>query len=77
MDKANNENIAHSLAAFMGEFRVTEHLKFDVAAVQVGIKTIFQEHIRKHEIQTQRSAPRRPNENPYEGSIRVVKRKCY
>ena len=31
----------------------------------------------KHETQTQKSAPRRPNENPSEGSIREIKRKWY
>ena len=77
MDKANNENIGHGLGSFISEFGVLEHLTFDVAAVQVVSKTIFQNHVRKHEIQTQRSVPRRPNENPSEGSIREVKRKWY
>ena len=61
MDKANNENIGHSLGAFISEFGVPEHLKFDGAAVQVGSKTIFQNHVRNNEIRNQRSSPRRPN----------------
>ena len=69
MDKANNENIGHSLGEFISEFGVPEHLKFYAAAVQVGSKTIFQNHVRKHEIRTQRSSPRKPNENPSEGYI--------
>ena len=77
MDKASNEKIGHSLGAFISEFGLLEHMTFDGAAVQVGIKTIFQDHIRNHDIQTQRSPPRRPNENPYEGSIQEVKRKWY
>ena len=77
MDKANNKNIGHSLGAFISEFEVPEHLTFDGAAVQVGNKTICQNHVRNHEIRTQRSAKRRPNENPSEGSIREVKRKWY
>ena len=57
------------------EFGVPEHLTFDCDAVQVVSKNIFQNHVRKHEIRTQRSAPRRPNENPSEGSIQEVERK--
>ena len=77
MDKTNNESIGHSIGEFISEFGVTEHLTFDGAAVQVVSKTILQNHVRKHEILTQRSALRRPNENPYEGSIWEVKRKWY
>ena len=77
MDKVNNENIGHSLSTFISEFGVPEHLTFDGAAVQVGNKTILHNHVRKHEIKNQSSAPRRPNKNPYEGSIREVKRKRY
>ena len=44
-------------------------------AVQVGSKTIFKNHIRKHEIQTQQSAPRRLNKNPPERSIGEIRRK--
>ena len=75
MDKANNENSGHSLGAFISEFGVPEHLTFDGAAFQVGSKNIFQNHVRKHEIQNQRSALRIQNENPSEGSIREVKSK--
>ena len=77
MDKANIKNIGHILGAFISEFGVQEHLKFDSAAVQVGSKTILQNHVINHEIQTQRSAPRRPNKNPSEGSIWEVKSKWY
>ena len=69
MDKANNENIRHSLGVFISEFGVPEHLTFYGAAVQVVSKTIFQNHVRNHEIQTQGSALRRPNENQSVGSI--------
>ena len=77
MERANNKNIGHSLGAFISGFGVPEHLTFYGAAVQVGSKSIFQNHVRKHEIQNQRSAPRRPNKKPYEGSIREVKSKWY
>ena len=61
MDKANNENIGHSLGAFISEFGVPEHLTFYGAAVQVGSNTILQNHVRKYEIRNQRSDPRIPN----------------
>ena len=77
MDKANNENIGHILGEFISESGVPEHLTFEGAAVLVGSKTIFQNHVKNHVIQTQRSAPMRPNENPSEGSVREVKRKWY
>ena len=77
MDKANNENIGHILGAFISEFGVPEHLQFDGAAVQVGSKTILQNHVINIEIRTQRSSSMRPNENPSEGSIQEVKRKWY
>ena len=50
MKKANNENIGHSLGVFISEFGVPEHQTFDGATVQVGNKTFFQNHVRKHEI---------------------------
>ena len=77
MDKANNENIGNSLGEFASEFLVLENLTFDGATVQLGSTTIFQNHVRKNDIQNQRSAPWRPNENPSEGSIWEVKRKWY
>ena len=74
MEKLNNEKIGHIIGAFISEFGLPEHLPFDGSDVKVGRKTIFQNHDRKHEIRTQRSALRRPNENPHEGSIWEVKR---
>ena len=67
MKKLNNENIGNSLGAFISKYGVPEHLNYDGAAVQAGSKTISQNHLRKHEIQTQQSAPRRTNENPSKG----------
>ena len=77
MDKSNKDNIRHSLGAFISKYVVTEHLTYDGEAVQVGSKTIFQNHVRKNDIQTQLSAPRRPNENPSEISIHEIKIKWY
>ena len=77
MNKANNEDIGHIIGAFISEYGVPEHLTYDGVAVQVGSKTILQNHVRKHEIQTQRSTPQIPNENPSKGSIRDIKIEQY
>ena len=77
MTKANNENVGHSLQSFVNDYGAPEHLTYDGAAVQVGRKTIFQAAIRKYEIKTHVSGPRRPNENPAEGAIREIKRRWY
>ena len=52
--KTNNNNIGNGICAFISEYGVPEHLTYAGASVQVGIKTIFQNHVRKHEIQTHR-----------------------
>ena len=61
MNKANTKNTRHSLGAFISECGVLEHLTYDCASVQVGSKTIFQNHVSKHDIKTQRLSPRRKN----------------
>ena len=67
MNKANNNNIGHSLGGFISKYVVPEHLTYDSAAVKVGRKTISQNHKSNNEIQTQQSAPQRPNENAPKG----------
>ena len=77
MQRANNENVGNSLNDFINDYGIPDHLTYDGAAVQVGSKTKFQETIRRSRINTHVSAPRRPNENPAEGSIREVKKRWY
>ena len=77
MESANNENVGQSLRSFVNDYGAPEQLTYDGAPVQVGKKTLFQQTIRKYEIKTHTSAPRRPNENPAEGAIREVKRRWY
>lgn len=77
MARANNENVGYSLQSFVNDYGAPEHLTYDGATVQVGRKTIFQNAIRKYEIKTHVSGPRRPNENPAEGAIREIKRRWY
>jgi len=71
--KANNEHVGQSLNDFIFEYGAPSHLTYDRAAVQVGAKTMFQDTIRRADIDYHVSGPRRPNENPAEGAIRDIK----
>ena len=75
MRRANNDNVGNSLNDCINDYGIPDYLTYDGAAVQVGSKTKFQETIRRSRINTHVSAPRRPNENPAEGSIREVKKR--
>ena len=77
LEKADNENVGNSMKAFVSDYGAPEHLTYDGAAVQVGNKTTFQKTLRRYEIKSKVSAPRRPNENPSEGSIRDIKKQWY
>ena len=46
----NIENIGHSLGVFISEFGVPEQMTVDNAAVQVGSKTILQNHVRNPKV---------------------------
>jgi hypothetical protein len=71
------DDIGQTLADFVSDYGAPEHLTFDGASVQVGSKTRFMDLIRRHEIKHHVSSPRRPNENPAEGSIRELKKRWY
>ncbi len=77
ISQVNNEQVGQSLNDFIFEYGAPSHLTYDGAAVQVGSKTTFQEAIRKANIQFHVSGPRRPNENPAEGTIRDIKMRWY
>ena len=77
MKAINGENVGTSLGNFIHEYGVPERLTFDGAAIQVGKSTKFMNYIRKHYIDYHVSSPRRPNENPVEGSIREIKKRAY
>ena len=62
---------------FIFDYGSPNHLTYDGAAVQVGKNTVFQDTIRKANIQYHVSGPRRPNENPTEGAIRDIKMRWY
>ena len=69
--------IGNTLKDFISDYGVPEHLTFDGALVQTGRNTDFMKTIKKYEIKHHTSSPRRPNENPAEGSIREIKRRWY
>ena len=77
MRRANNDNVGNSMNDFINDYGIPDHLTYDGVAVQVGSKTKFQETIHRSRINTHVSTPRRPNENPAEGSIREVKKRWY
>ena len=77
ISKVNNEQVGQSLNNFIFDYGAPSHLTYDGAAVQVGSKTIFQDAMRRANIQYHVSAPRRPNENPAEGAIRDIKMRWY
>lgn len=66
-----------SLLDFSHDFGVPAHLTFDGYSSQVGPNTLFMKTIRKYNIQHHVSEPRRPNQNPVEGSIRDIKIRWY
>jgi hypothetical protein len=74
---ATGDEIGHSLSNFIHDYGAPEHLTFDGAMAQVGPDTLFMKTVRRAEIKYHISAPRRPNENPAEGSIRELKKRLY
>ena len=61
----------------MHDFGAPAHMTFDGAQVQVGRKTMFQQLLHEFNIDYHVSLPRRPNKNPGESAIRVVKMRMY
>jgi hypothetical protein len=77
MTRATGSEIGQSLNDFIHDFGAPSHLTFDGAQAQVGSKTMFMKTIRRYDIRFHVSSPRRPNENPVEGSIREIKKRWY
>lgn len=74
LPRANGESIGQTLNDFIHDYGAPHHLTFDGAQVQVGRHTKFQQLLRRHNISSHISSPRRPNENPGESAICEVKR---
>lgn len=71
------DTVGDSYNSFALHFGVPEHLTFDGFSSQVGKNTKFFQALRRDSVDYHVSAPRRPNENPAEGSIRELKRRFY
>ena len=71
------DTVGNSLLDFIHEFGAPSMLTFDGAKEQFGKNTLFRKTLNKYKIPYHVSSPRRPNENPAEGSIREVKRRWY
>ena len=76
LDTTSN-TITDTLLDLVHEFGAPEKLTFDGAQSQVGRNTSFQAVLRKYQIPFHVSAPRRPNENPAESRIRIIKIRWY
>ena len=74
---AKGDEVGQTLSNFIHDYGAPEHITFDGAQVQVGKNTLFQKTLRKHVIDYHVSSPRRPNENPAEGSIREIRRRWH
>ena len=77
MQDTKGDTVGDSLYNFVHDFGAPEHLTFDGFQSQVGKGTKFRKGLRQYNIDWHVSAPRRPNENPAEGTIREVKRRFY
>ena len=74
---ATGDSLGETLDNFVHDFRPPSHLTFDSHQSQVGKKTRFFKSLHKYKIDHHVSAPRRPNENPAEGTIHKIKRHFY
>ena len=77
MHRATGDTIGQSYVDFSHDFGIPEHLTFDGAMAQTGKGTLFMKSIKKFDTDYHVSAPRRPNQNPAELSIRELKKKWY
>ena len=74
---AKGGSLDETLDDFVHDFGAPEHLTFGGFQYQVGNNTKFFSNLLKYNIDHRVSAPRRPNENPAEGTIREIKRRFY
>ena len=70
-------SLGATLNDFVHNFGFTEHLTFNGLQSQVGQNMNFNRNLCRYRIDQNVSAPRQPNENPAEGSIREIKRHFY
>ena len=77
MESSKGDSLGYSYRDFSHDFGTPGHLTFDGYSAQVGRNTLFMKTVRKYETQYHISIPRRPNENPAEGSIIELKKRWY
>ena len=77
MRAGSGDTVGKSYKFLCHNYGVPEHLTFDVAISQVGKNTLFLKIINKYRTRYHFSIPRRPNQNPKEGAIREIKKRCY
>ena len=71
------DSLGYLYRDFIHDFGITEHLMSDACSAQVVQNTLFMKTVRKYDTQYHISGPRRPNENPAEGSIIELKKIWY
>ena len=71
------ETLGTALENLVNDFGAPVHLTFDGYLSQLSDNTLFQKKLQYYSIPYHISAPRRPNDNPAEGSIREIERRYY
>ena len=74
---ATGDSLGETLDDFVHDFCAPSHLTFDGHQFQVGRTPRFFKSLCKYKIDHHILAPRRPNENPAEGTIQELKRRFY
>ena len=77
MESLTGYSLGYLYRDFSHVFGIPEHLTFDGYSAQVGRNTLFMKTVRKYDTQYHISSPRRPNENPAEGSKKKLKKRWY
>ena len=75
MVSPTGDSLGYLYRYFSHDSGIPEHLTFDCYSAQVGRNTLFMKTVRKYDTHYHISSPRRPNENPVEGSIREINKR--
>ena len=77
MESSTGDTLGYSYRDSSHDFGIPEYLTFDIYSAQVGRNTLFMKTVIKYNTQYHISSPRKPNENPAEGSIREPNKRWY
>jgi hypothetical protein len=75
MRTKTSAELAEALRQFTIDWGIPQKLIVDGAMEQVGPQTEFHKFVRKYDIAMHISAPRSPQQNPSEGTIRELRKK--